>query len=476
MSRLDRPAPNLMHRVRRIHFVGIGGVGMCGIAEVLLNLGFEVSGSDLNDSASCDRLRQRGASIDIGHHADHQAGADVVVVSGAVPEENPEIQAARARRVPVVARAEMLGELMRFRHGIAIAGTHGKTTTTSLIAGILAEAGFDPTFIVGGQVNAFGTSARLGEGRYLVAEADESDASFLKLQPVISLITNIDRDHLDAYNGNFDRLQLAFLEFIGHLPFFGVAVMCLDDPHVAELVPMVDRTVVTYGFDARADVRATDLVQDGIRMGFKLWLPDADEGVPVSLLQPGRHNVLNALGAAAVAWELGIDAEGIVKGLAAFRGIGRRFARIGDLAVGDGQVLAFEDYGHHPTELDAVLRAARAGWPDRRLVLVFQPHRYTRTRDQFDAFARVMAEADAVMLLDLYAAGETPIAGIDSDALAREIQARRDIELLRVGTIDEVPGHLDALCRDGDLLLVMGAGDVGQLAQRLRDTCQEVSA
>jgi len=281
---------------------------------------------------------------------------------------------------------------------------------------------------------------------------------------------------LDAYNGNFDRLQRAFLEFLGHLPFFGVAVMCLDDPHVAELVPLVDRNVLTYGFGAHADVRASDLAQDGTRMTFSLWLPDAEEGVPVSLLQPGRHNVLNALGAAAVAWELGIDAEGIVRGLAAFRGIGRRFARIGDLAVGESQVLAFEDYGHHPTELDAVLRAARAGWPDRRLVLVFQPHRFTRTRDQFDAFARVISEADAVMLLDLYAAGESPIAGIDSDALAREVQARGEIDLLRVGTIDQVPDRLQALCRDGDLLLVMGAGDVGQLAQRLRESCQEAAA
>jgi UDP-N-acetylmuramate--alanine ligase len=474
MSRMNRPAPALMHRVRRIHFVGIGGAGMCGIAEVLLNLGFEVSGSDLNASEAVERLRNCGAEIFIGHAAEHQSRADVVVVSGAVPTSNPEIQAARTRRIPVVARAEMLGELMRFRHGVAVAGTHGKTTTTSLIAGILAEAGFDPTFIVGGQVNAFGSSARLGEGRYLVAEADESDASFLKLQPVISLITNIDRDHLDAYGGSFDALQQAFLEFLGHLPFFGVAVMCLDDPHVAELVPAVDRTVVTYGFDQKADVRATDLSQNGQRMSFRLWLPDAEEGVPVSLVQPGRHNVLNALGAAAVAWELGVEPEGIVKGLAAFRGIGRRFAGIGELPIADGHVLAFEDYGHHPTELDAVLRAARSGWPDRRLVLVFQPHRYTRTRDQFDAFARVLAEADALMLLDLYPAGETPIAGIDSDALAREVRARRDLALERVAGIDEVADRLDALCRDGDLLLVMGAGDVGQLAARLRASVQAV--
>lgn len=476
MSRAGRPAPNLMHRVRRIHFVGIGGAGMSGIAEVLINLGFEVSGSDLHESETVARLRERGAQVQIGHRAENQNGSDVVVVSGAVPEHNPEIQAARERRIPVVARAEMLGELMRFRQGIAVAGTHGKTTTTSLIASILAEAGLDPTFIVGGLVNAFGSSARLGEGRYLVAEADESDGSFLKLQPVISVITNIDRDHLDAYQGSFDVLQHAFLEFLGHLPFFGVAVMCLDDPHVAELVGQVGRNVVTYGFGEGADVRATGLSQTGPRMDFLLWLPGAEEGVPVSLVQPGRHNVLNALGAAAVAWELGIDAADIARGLAAFGGIGRRFARIGELEFGGGKVLAFEDYGHHPTELDAVLRAARAGWPDRRLVLAFQPHRYTRTRDQFDAFARVLAEADALVLLDLYPAGEAPIAGIDSDALARAVLERDELPLARAAGIDEVPERLDEICRDGDLLLVMGAGDVGQLAARLRKAQQEVSA
>jgi len=476
VSRSNRPAPNLMHRVGRIHFVGIGGAGMSGIAEVLINLGFEVSGSDLSASDTVERLRRRGAEIAIGHAAEHQQGADVVVVSGAVPESNPEIQAARERRIPVVARAEMLGELMRFRHGIAVAGTHGKTTTTSLIAGILAEAGLDPTFIVGGLVNAFGSSARLGEGRYLVAEADESDASFLKLQPVISVVTNIDRDHLDAYHGSFDALQAAFAEFLGHLPFFGVAVLCLDDPHVAELIPQVGRTVLTYGFDQRADVRASDLKQTGLRMDFRLWLPDGAQGVPVSLIQPGRHNVLNALGAAAVAWELGIPTAAIVSGLAAFGGIGRRFAPIGELSLNQGKVLAFEDYGHHPTELDAVIRAARAGWPDRRVVLVFQPHRYTRTRDQFDAFARVLAEVDALALLDLYPAGEAPIQGIDSDALARAVLDRNELALARMGSIGEVPAQLQQLCRDGDLLLVMGAGDVGQLAAALRRQAEQEAA
>ncbi|TVQ36100.1 MAG: UDP-N-acetylmuramate--L-alanine ligase [Wenzhouxiangella sp.] len=463
-----------MHRVRHIHFVGIGGAGMSGIAEVLINLGFSVSGSDLAESETVLRLRKLGAQVAIGHAAEHLGEADVVVVSGAVPESNPEIMAAREHRIPVVARAEMLGELMRFRQGIAIAGTHGKTTTTSLVAGILAEAGLDPTFIVGGLVNAFGSHARLGEGRYLVAEADESDGSFLNLQPVISVVTNIDRDHLDAYQGSFDQLQHAFLEFLHHLPFFGVAVLCLDDPHVAELVPDVGRNVVTYGFSDLADVRATDLRQLERRMDFSLWLPDATEGLPVSLMHPGRHNVQNALGAAAVAWELGIAPEAIVAGLNAFGGIGRRFAELGELDFDGRKALAFEDYGHHPTELDAVVRAARAGWPERRLVLVFQPHRYTRTRDQFDAFARVLAEVDVLILADLYAAGEAPIAGIHADSLARAVRERRELPLHRVGAVDQVPACLDGVVEDGDLVLVMGAGDVGRLGEMLRNQAREL--
>jgi len=468
MTRGQRPASGLMHRVRQIHLVGIGGAGMSGIAEVLLNLGFEISGSDLAESDTVRRLRDLGARVEIGHRADNLGAADVLVVSSAVTADNPELAAARERRTPVVARAEMLGELMRFRHGIAVAGTHGKTTTTTLLAGILAHAGLDPTFIIGGLVNAFGTNARLGEGRYLVAEADESDASFLQLQPVISVVTNIDRDHLDAYQGSFDRLQHAFLEFLHHLPFFGVAVMCIDDPHVAQLVPEVGRNVVSYGFDEAADVRATGLSQNGRSMHFLLWLPDHDAGLPVTLAQPGRHNVQNALGAAAVAWELGLAADDIVAGLEAFGGIGRRFAEIGELDFGGGRALAFEDYGHHPTELDAVLQAARSGWPDKRLVLVFQPHRYTRTRDQFDAFARVLGEADQLILTDIYAAGEAALAGIDSDALARAIAQRSDTAILRVATIDEVVPALSELVQADDLLLLMGAGDVGRLGQSLR--------
>ncbi|NDY96673.1 UDP-N-acetylmuramate--L-alanine ligase [Wenzhouxiangella limi] len=457
-----------MHRVRQIHLVGIGGAGMSGIAEVLVNLGFAVSGSDLAESETVQRLRRLGVVVHSGHRASHLGEADVLVVSGAVADDNEELLAARTRRIPVVARAEMLAELMRFRQGIAVAGTHGKTTTTSLLAGILAHGGLDPTFIIGGLVNAFGSHARLGEGRYLVAEADESDASFLQLQPVISVVTNIDRDHLDAYQGSFDRLQQAFLEFLHHLPFFGVAVLCIDDPHVAQLVPEVGRNVVTYGFDEAADVRASDLTQDGRSMRFLLWLPDLEAGVPVTLTQPGRHNVQNALGAAAVAWELGLGTDAITAGLAAFGGIGRRFAELGELDFGDRRVLAFEDYGHHPTELDAVLQAARAGWPQRRLVLVFQPHRFTRTRDQFDAFARVLGLVDELVLADIYPAGESPIAGIDSDALARAIGQRSELTVHRLGGIDEVPALLEQRLRDQDLLLVMGAGDVGRLGATLR--------
>ncbi|MDX1625747.1 MAG: UDP-N-acetylmuramate--L-alanine ligase [Wenzhouxiangellaceae bacterium] len=464
-----RPATGLMHRVRRIHLVGIGGAGMSGLAEVLADLGFEVAGSDLAESEAVRHLRERGIDVRIGHDAGNVRGADVVVSSSAIAADNVELEAARAERIAVVPRAEMLGELMRFRQGIAVAGTHGKTTTTSMVASLLDAAGMDPTFVIGGLVNAFKSNARLGEGRYLVAEADESDGSFLLLQPVISLVTNIDRDHLDAYQGSFDRLQSAFLEFLHHLPFFGVAVTCIDDPHVAELVPDVGRTVLTYGMSPDADVRGVDLAQQGRRMRFGLVLPGDPEPRPVTLNQPGSHNVQNAVGAAAVAWELGIDADAIVSGLEGFSGIGRRFAAIGEIAFGAGRAEVFEDYGHHPTELDAVLRAARGGWPDRRLVLVFQPHRYTRTRDQFDAFARVIAGADVVVLLDIYPAGERPIAGIGSDVLGDAVTRRGGPAVHRVRNPAEAEDALDGIIEDNDLVLVMGAGDIGQLASRLRE-------
>ncbi|MDT8409488.1 MAG: UDP-N-acetylmuramate--L-alanine ligase [Wenzhouxiangellaceae bacterium] len=459
-----------MHRVRRIHFIGIGGAGMSGIAEVLANLGFEVSGSDLQESATLKKLRNTGIDALAGHAAERVAGADVVVASSAISEDNVEIAAARLARIPVIPRAEMLGELMRFRQGIAVAGTHGKTTTTSLIASLLAEAGMDPTFVVGGLVNAFGSGARLGQGRYLVAEADESDASFLLLQPVISLVTNIDRDHLDAYQGSFDRLQAAFLEFLHHLPFFGVAILCVDDPHVAELLPEVGRSVKTYGFGENADVRASAIEQVGRCMRFSLHLPGQDAALAIELSQPGRHNVLNALGAAAVGWEVGLTPSQIQAGLNGFAGIGRRFAEIGELGFRSGPALVFEDYGHHPTELDAVIQAARGGWPGRRLVMVFQPHRYTRTRDQFDAFARVLADVDLLLLADIYAAGETPIAGIGSDTLADAVRQRSAATVMRVSGVDEIPQALDQVIRADDLVLIMGAGDIGALAGLLKES------
>jgi len=464
----ERPAPSLMHRVRRIHFVGIGGAGMSGIAEVMANLGFTVSGSDQNASSTVEHLRNAGIQVEVGHDPVLVKNVDVVVSSSAIADNNPEILAARAARIPVVPRAEMLGELMRFRAGVAVAGTHGKTTTTSLIASMLAGADMDPTFVVGGLVNAFGTNARLGQGRYLVAEADESDASFLLLQPVISLVTNIDRDHLDAYQGSFDRLQKSFLEFLHHLPFFGVAVMCIDDPHVAELVPSVGRTVITYGLSNAADVRAENIDQRGRTMCFDLQLPDRVDALKIELAQPGRHNVLNALGAATVSWELGLSPAQIQSGLNAFAGIGRRFAEIGELRFPGGDALAFEDYGHHPTELDAVIQAARGGWPDRRLVLVFQPHRFTRTRDQFDAFARVLSSVDLVVLADIYPAGESPIAGIGSDALGAAVE-QRGARVERIAAPQDALSAIDRVVEDRDLLLIMGAGDIGALGGLLKE-------
>jgi UDP-N-acetylmuramate--alanine ligase len=457
-----------MRRIQRVHFVGIGGAGMSGIAEVLVNQGFTVSGSDLAEGATTLRLRQLGATVHQGHAAEHVRGADVLVVSSAVSEANPEVQAARALRIPVVPRAEMLAELMRFRRGIAVAGTHGKTTTTSLTASLLAEAGQDPTFVIGGLVNAWGSNARLGTGEYLVAEADESDGSFLLLQPVIALVTNIDRDHLESYEQSFDNLRRAFLEFLHHLPFYGAAVLCLDDANVREMIPSVTRAVVTYGLSEHADVRATDIRQDGRRMHFTAHLPGL-EPLAVDLNLPGVHNVRNALGAMAIAWELGLDLPAIVPSLAGFQGIGRRFAEVGLLAVPAGQVRVVEDYGHHPSELNATISAARAGWPDRRIVVVFQPHRYTRTRDLFDEFSQVLAGADAVVLTDVYPAGEDPIDGIDSGALCQSIRARGRVNPVLVSNVFDIPRELPAMLEDDDLVLLLGAGNIGQVAQGMRE-------
>lgn len=458
-----------MRRIKRVHFVGIGGAGMSGIAEVLVNQGFEVSGSDLAESGTTLRLKKLGVSVFKGHDAGCVEGADVLVVSTAVSDKNSEVVAARELRIPVVPRAEMLAELMRFRRGIAVAGTHGKTTTTSLTASLLAAAGLDPTFVIGGLLNAWGSNARLGQGEYLVAEADESDGSFLLLQPVIALITNIDRDHLETYENSFENLRKAFLEFLHHLPFYGAAVLCLDDETIADMVPSVTRAVVTYGLSEDADIRGTDLVQDGRMMHFKAHFPNQSEPIDISLNLPGVHNVRNALGSLAIAWELSLDLPAIVSSLGSFEGIGRRFADVGSFAVAKGEVMVVEDYGHHPSELDATLTAAREGWPEKRLVTVFQPHRYSRTRDLFDEFSQVLAASDIVVLTDIYPAGEEPIDGIDSGALCQSIRARGRINPILISDANDLPAELPAILEDGDLVLLLGAGSIGQVAQQIRE-------
>lgn len=458
-----------MRRIRRIHFVGIGGAGMNGIAEVVANQGFAVSGSDLSASSVTRHLEELGARIYIGHAAEHVKGVDVLVVSTAVPADNPEVMAARKARIPVVPRAEMLAELMRFKRGIAVAGTHGKTTTTSLAASLLAEAGLDPTFVIGGVVNAWGSHARLGQGEYLLAEADESDGSFLLLQPIIALITNIDKDHLESYEDSFENLQKAFLEFLQHLPFYGVAILCIDDPQVAALIPQVNRAVVTFGLSENADIRATDVRQEGRNMSFRVHLPATSEPIDVSINLPGLHNVRNALGACAIAWEVGLDVNSIVGCLREFKGVDRRFAEIGELSVANGTVWVIEDYGHHPSELEATITAARGGWPAKRIIAVFQPHRYSRTSRLFDEFSRVLSSADVVVLTDIYAAGEDSIEGVDSAALCNSIRARGEVDPVLIGDVTKLAASLPALLKDGDLVLLMGAGNIGQIAQDLRE-------
>jgi UDP-N-acetylmuramate--alanine ligase len=443
---------------------------MNGIAEVLVNQGFDVSGSDLQESRTTKHLRSLGAKIFIGHKAEQVGGVDVLVASTAIPADNPEVAAARDARIPVVPRAEMLAELMRFKRGIAVAGTHGKTTTTSLAASVLAEAGVDPTFVIGGVVNAWGSNARLGQGQYLLAEADESDGSFLLLQPTIALITNIDRDHLESYEGSFENLKKAFLEFLQHLPFYGAAILCIDDEEVQALVPHVTRAVVTFGLSESADIRAVDIRQEGRNMSFKVILPEPSEPVEVTINLPGLHNVRNALGAIAIAWEIGIEVDGVVACLREFKGVGRRFAEVGELSIGDGQVRVIEDYGHHPSELAATIEAARAGWPEKRLVAVFQPHRYTRTAELFDEFSLVLSTADIVVLTDVYSAGESSIEGINSAALCQSIRVRGKVNPVLIPDIHELPSALPDILRDGDLVLMLGAGDIGQLAQKLRES------
>jgi len=456
--------PDNMRRIRCAHFVGIGGAGMGGIAEVLLNLGYQVSGSDLRENAVTRRLVVLGARVLIGHDASHVDGCDVVVVSSAVDEQNPEVKAARERRIPVVPRAEMLAEIMRFRYGIAVAGTHGKTTTTSLVASLLAEAGLDPTFVIGGLLNSANSHARLGSGRYLVAEADESDASFLYLQPMLAVVTNIDADHLSTYEGDFQRLRQTFVEFLHHLPFYGLAVLCLDDPNVRDVLPAITRQVRTYGIEAEdADIRAMNLRQDGVQMHFDIH-QDEHEPLAVVLNLPGRHNVLNALAAVAVARELEVDDQSMQRALETFAGIGRRFQLNGELVVADGTVLFIDDYGHHPREISATLEAVRNGWPERRLVTVFQPHRYSRTRDLFEDFAQVLGNTDLLLISEVFAAGEEPITGADGRALCRAVRGRGRVDPVFVEDIETLPVVLKDVLQAGDLVLTLGAGSIGAVA------------
>ncbi|HTN33542.1 MAG TPA: UDP-N-acetylmuramate--L-alanine ligase [Marinobacter sp.] len=460
-----------MRRIRHIHFVGIGGVGMSGIAEVLKNQGYEISGSDLRESAVTDRLSAMGVVVQIGHREENSAHADVVVVSSAVAEDNPEVVSARRRRVPVVPRAEMLAEIMRYRHGIAVAGTHGKTTTTSLIASILAEAGLDPTFVIGGRLNSAGSNAKLGGSRYLVAEADESDASFLHLTPEVSIVTNIEADHMDTYDGDVEKLKQTFVAFLHNLPFYGLAVLCVDDPYVKEILPRIARAILTYGIDdPDADYRAENIVADGLRTRFIVKRPSGYSDLSVELKMPGRHNVLNALAAIAVATDEGIDDKAICDGLASFGGVGRRFQVYGDYPIPNGTITLMDDYGHHPTEVEAVIRAAHDAWPGRRVVMLYQPHRFTRTRDLYEDFVRVLSEVDGLLLMDVYSAGEPAIPGADSRALCRSIRLRGKIEPVFVENNSDIEHLLASALQDGDLLITQGAGDIGRVAARLSAT------
>ncbi|MDX1504973.1 MAG: UDP-N-acetylmuramate--L-alanine ligase [Spongiibacter sp.] len=455
-----------MRRVKRIHFVGIGGAGMCGIAEVLLNLGYSVSGSDLKASPSTARLQQLGAKVAFGHDGERVANCDVVVASTAVHAENPELVAARTHRIPIVPRAEMLAELMRYRHGIAVAGTHGKTTTTSLITSIFAEADLDPTFVIGGLVNSAGTNAALGESRYLVAEADESDASFLHLQPMVSVITNIEADHMDTYGGDFNRLKQTFIEFLHNLPFYGVAVVCIDDPVVRELLPQIGRHTLTYGFAEDADFRIFDVEKNGLQSRFKIARPGGDV-LSLCINQPGVHNVLNATAAVAVASDENLPSEAICRGIENFQGVGRRFQRYGEIPLKEGSFMLLDDYGHHPTEVAATIAAARQAWPERRLLMLYQPHRYTRTRDLYEDFVKVLATTDGLMLLDVYSAGETAIPGADSRNLCRSIRLQTGLEPVFVESPEKTFEQIKPFVRDGDVLLTQGAGNIGVLAQQL---------
>lgn len=455
-----------MHKVKRIHFVGIGGAGMNGIAEVLRNEGYEISGSDIAESAVTAHLRSRGIEVFIGHKESNVEGASVVVLSSAIKKNNPEWLRAVELRIPVVRRAEMLAELMRYRFGIAVAGTHGKTTTTSLISSIYAEAGRDPTFVIGGLLNSAGVNARLGSGRYLIAEADESDASFLHLQPMCSVVTNIEADHMDTYEGDFNKLKATFVEFLHNLPFYGVAVVCGDDPVIRSILPQIGRTTITYGSTPDCDLQVTDFKQEQSHSTFKVVKRDGSV-LSVFLSLPGYHMALNATAAIAVALEDDIDEASILRALKSFEGVGRRFEQYGEFETGNGKVMLVDDYGHHPSEVRATINAVRAGWPDRRLVMIFQPHRYTRTRDCFEDFIEVLNQVDELILMDVYPAGEDPIVGADGRALCRSIRLRGHVEPYFVPSPNQVPATLADIIRDGDIVLTQGAGNVGKMAKIL---------
>ncbi len=456
-----------MRRIKAIHFVGIGGAGMSGIAEVLLNQGYKITGSDLKKSAGTDRLQAMGARIYLGHEAKHVKNADVVVYSSAIEKRNPEIRASLNQGKPLIPRAEMLAELMRYRHSIAIAGTHGKTTTTSIVASVLAEGGLDPTFVIGGLLNSAGSNARLGESRFLVAEADESDASFLHLQPMVAVVTNIEADHMSTYGGDFENLKKHFVEFLHNLPFYGLAVMCIDDPVVREIYPQISRPKLTYGFSKDADFRVSNLAQTAGSIAFDIARPGQQRPLQLRLNMPGRHNALNAAAAVVIASDEGVGVRAIRSGISKFSGVGRRFDVLGEFPVRDGSLTLIDDYGHHPTEVAATIQALREGWPDKRLIMIYQPHRYSRTKDLYEDFVEVLSEVDVLLLLEVYAAGEDPIAGADSRSLCRSIRMRGKVDPIYVQQEGDVQDILRGLVLAGDIVLTQGAGSVGGLARQL---------
>lgn len=458
-----------MRRVSQIHFVGIGGAGMSGIAEVLLNEGYQISGSDIADGAVTQRLAKAGAKIFFGHQGENVQGASVVVISSAISQDNPEVVAAKEARIPIIQRAEMLAEIMRFRHGIAIAGTHGKTTTTAMISMIYTEAKLDPTFVNGGLVKSAGKNAHLGASRYLIAEADESDASFLHLQPMVSVVTNIEPDHMDTYGGDFEKMKDTYIQFLRNLPFYGQAVLCADDEVVMEIAGRVGRQVITYGFNEKADYRIEGYQQTGFQGHYSVICPNG-ERIEVLLNVPGRHNALNATAALAVAKEEGIENEAILRALADFQGAGRRFDQLGSFIRPNGKVMLVDDYGHHPTEVDVTIKAARQGWEGKRVVMVFQPHRYSRTRDLFEDFVKVLSQVDALIMLNVYAAGESPIVGAESKDLCRSIRNNGKVDPILVSDVSELGEVLDRIIQDGDLILAQGAGNVSKLSRDLAES------